>query len=187
MALGRAYGLVLRLGMTTMRTRKNPGRQETGKTPLKELWQCPRCGEKFISANMWHSCGKYSLEELFARSAPYVFQLYKKLEQLVQACGPVTIIPQRSRVVFQVRVRFAGAVPRKSHLLCSFGFSQRHNNTRFHKIEQYASHWYGHYCRIDKEEDLDDEFIAWLKEAYEVGEQKHLKKRGEAQGDCRVE
>jgi len=159
-------------GTQTKRTRKN--RQETpGPT---DLWQCPKCGEKFVTKNMWHSCGKYSLEALFSRSEPHVFQLYQRFEALVKACGPVTVIPQKTRVAFQVRVRFAGAVPRKKYLECSFGFARRLEAPRFHKIEQYAPKWYGHYCRVDKEEDFDDEFMRWIREAYAVGEQAHLAK-----------
>jgi GNAT superfamily N-acetyltransferase len=141
---------------------------------MKDPWQCPKCGEKFVTPHMWHSCGQHSLEALFARSEPHVLRLYQRFEELVKACGPVTVIPQKTRVVFQVRVRFAGAVPRKSHLQCSFGFSRRRDHPRFYKIEQYAPRWYGHYCRIEKEEELDDEFESWVREAYEVGQQKHL-------------
>ena len=123
---------------------------------------------------MWHSCGKYSLDALFARSEPHVFKLYKRFEQLTKTCGPITVIPQKSRVVFQVRVRFAGAVPRKSYLQCSFGFDRRRDNPRFYKIEKYAPRWFGHYCRVRREEELDEEFMSWIREAYTVGEQKHL-------------
>ncbi|MGH9972245.1 MAG: hypothetical protein ACREBG_31245 [Pyrinomonadaceae bacterium] len=44
---------------------------------------------------------------------------------MVRACGPVRTIPQKTRVVFQVRVRFAGCYPRKSHLLCGFALPRR--------------------------------------------------------------
>lgn len=31
---------------------------------MGELWQCPRCGERFVTPNMWHSCGKFTLDPL---------------------------------------------------------------------------------------------------------------------------
>jgi hypothetical protein len=157
------------------RTKQQYATQKTEMT-LKELWQCPKCGEKFVTPNAWHSCGKYSLDALFAHSDPHVFKLYEKFEELVKTCGPITVIPQKSRIAFQMRVRFAGAIPRKSHLQCSFGFNRRHDHLRFYKIEQYGPHWYGHHCRIEKEEEFDDEFMNWIHEAYEVGQQKHLAK-----------
>ena len=103
-----------------------------------------------------------------------MFAIYRRFKEIVQACGPVTIIPQKSRVVFHVRVRFAGATPRKSYLQCHFGFTRRHDNPRFFKIEQYARQLYGHYCRIWSESELDAEFTGWVREVYELGQQTHL-------------
>jgi hypothetical protein len=65
-------------------------------------------------------------------------------------------------------------VPRKSYLQCAFGFRRRRDDPRFYKIEQHGPRWYTHYCRVEREEDFDDEFMSWIREAYDVGGQKHL-------------
>jgi hypothetical protein len=140
----------------------------------KALWQCPACGEKFVTKNMWHSCGKFSLEDLFARSEPHVFEFYQDFAALVKSCGPVTIIPQKTRLVFQARVRFISCTPRKNYLLCSFGLSRKLASPRFHKITRYAPRWFGHEYRLTAKEELDDELIVWIRESYDVGQQKHL-------------
>ena len=44
---------------------------------LKPLWRCPKCGEKFITKNMWHSCGKRSLKALFSGSEPHYKSVYR--------------------------------------------------------------------------------------------------------------
>ena len=31
------------------------------------LWTCIKCGNKFVTKNMWHSCGKYNLDDLFSK------------------------------------------------------------------------------------------------------------------------
>ena len=92
---------------------------------------------------MWHSCGKYSLEALFARSEPHVLTLFKKFATMVRECGPVTMIPQKTRVVFMVRVRFAGAYPRRSYLLAGFALARKLKSPRIKKIEEYAPHFIG--------------------------------------------
>jgi hypothetical protein len=74
---------------------------------------------------MWHSCGKFSLEDLFAHREPNVAKLFRQFAKMVRACGPVHMIPQKTRVVFQVRMRFAGVTPRKSHLICHFVCARR--------------------------------------------------------------
>ena len=123
---------------------------------------------------MWHSCGKFSLEDLFARSEPHVKKIFYEFAQMVRACGPVHMVPQKTRVVFQARMRFAGVMPRKSHLMCHFVLPRKIDNERFHKIETYNPHCHAHYLRVSEEAEFDRDVAHWLAEAYEVGEQKHL-------------
>jgi hypothetical protein len=114
---------------------------------------------------------------LFARSEPHVLPLFKKFEKMVRACGPVRMIPQKTRVVFQVRVRFAGAYPRKSYFLCGFALPYRSTDPRFVKIENYAPHFQGHLFRVASAADLDEQVQRWLHESYEVGAQNFLNKK----------
>ena len=144
---------------------------------LRPLWRCPECGERFVTKNLWHSCGKQTLKDLFARSKPHVLPLFRKFAKMVRACGPVRMIPQKTRVVFQVRVRFAGAYPRKSYLLCGFALPYRSADPRFVKIENYAPHFQGHLLRVASEADLDGQVQRWLHEAYKVGAQSVQKNR----------
>ena len=141
---------------------------------LAPLWRCPKCGERFVTTNMWHSCGKFTLEELFARSEPHVIKLFRKFKKMIRKCGPVTMIPQKTRVVFQVRVRFGGCYPRKSHLVCALALPRLNGDPRFYKTEKFAAHFIGHWFRVYSEADLDADVQRWMCEAYEVGAQ-HLK------------
>jgi len=138
----------------------------------KPLWRCQKCGERFITANMWHSCGKFKLTDLFAKSDPHVIRIYRKFARMVRACGPVRTIPQKTRLVFQVRVRFAGCYPRKSHLLCGIALARRVEDPRFHKITEYGPRFIGHQFRVHSEDELDVKVQRWLTESYRVGAQK---------------
>ena len=120
---------------------------------------------------MWHSCGKYSLDDLFARSEPQVLKLFRKFAKMVRACGPVTIIPQKTRVVFQVRVRFAGCYPRKKYLLCGIALRQELKSARIVRTEKFANRFVGHYFNVQSEADLDPELQSWLRQSYKVGAQ----------------
>lgn len=147
---------------------------------LPPLWKCPKCGERFVTENMWHSCGKFTLGELFARCEPEVIKLFRKFEKMMRKCGPVTMIPQKTRVVFQVRVRFGGCYPRKSHLICALALPRVDDDARFFKVEKYAGHFIGHYFRVHSEADLDEALQQWMCESYAVGAQKHLKAKPSA-------
>ncbi|OLC46061.1 MAG: hypothetical protein AUH43_14800 [Acidobacteria bacterium 13_1_40CM_65_14] len=112
---------------------------------LPPLWSCPKCGAKFVSANMWHSCGRYRLEDLFATSEPHVFKMFQKFQRMVESCGPVTMIPQKTRVVFMVRMRFAGATVRKTNLRVGLILERKlPDDPRIEKIETFGSHSHGH-------------------------------------------
>ena len=138
---------------------------------MADLWVCPKCGAKFVSANMSHSCGTFTFEALFAKSEPQVFALYKKFEGMVLAIctdtnAPLTIIPQKSRVVFQIRTRFIRCMPRKASLWIGFNFLQRHEHSRFDRIDSYYATVHGHEIRVSRLEELDGDFETWIRRAY---------------------
>jgi Domain of unknown function (DUF5655) len=148
---------------------------------LPPLWTCPKCGAKFVSANMWHSCGRYRLVDLFARSQPHVFEVFQKFRRMVKSCGPVTMIPQKTRVVFMVRMRFAGATVRKTNLRVGLILERRlSRDPRLEKVESFSPSCHGHYFRIDRADQLDDAMLGWIREARDCGTQKHFERRGKA-------
>lgn len=140
-------------------------------TKQRALWKCPKCGERFVTAKMWHSCGRYSVKDLFAQSEPKVQRIFRKLAGMARACGPSRMIPQKTRLVFMKRVRFAAIYPRRANLEIGIELPQRSPHPRFHKIETYTRHMHGHYLRIENEEQLDAQVQEWLRESYLVGAQ----------------
>jgi hypothetical protein len=85
------------------------------------------------------------------------------------------MIPQKTRVVFQVRVRFGGCYPRKTHLLCALALPRVDDDPRFFKVEKCAPRFIGHYFRVHSEADLDEAVQQSMRKSYQVGAQKHLK------------
>ena len=83
----------------------------------KPLWTCPKCGHRFASANLSHSCGVFELDAHFRGRDPVVRQLFDELSAAVEACGTLTMYPQKSRIVFMDRVRFCAVMTRKRSLL----------------------------------------------------------------------
>ena len=35
------------------------------KEPMRPLWRCGKCGHRFVTKNLWHSCGRYRLADHF--------------------------------------------------------------------------------------------------------------------------
>ena len=136
---------------------------------MSDLWTCPRCGAKFVSANMSHSCGQFTFDDLFAHSDPIVQEMYRQFEGMVLTiCAetPLTIIPQKSRLVIQIRTRFIRCMPRKAALWIGFNFAERVEHPRFEKIETYTPTMHGHELRVRSVDELDADFEEWIRRAY---------------------
>lgn len=140
----------------------------------KPLWRCPTCGERFTTKNQWHACGKFDIHALFDRSEPHVRQLFDRFVKVVRRCGPVKVIPQKSRIALQVRMRFAALMPQKQTLKGHLVLARRYVSPRFEKIETYSPRSHVHVFRLRSADDLDSRFCRLIGEAYKVGRQDHL-------------
>lgn len=49
------------------------------------LWTCPMCGAKFLTKNMWHSCGEATMEDRWLAWDPDL-ERDDRAEQMVAAC-----------------------------------------------------------------------------------------------------
>jgi hypothetical protein len=93
---------------------------------------------------------------------------------LLQRLGPVTVLPEKTRIAFQVRMSFAAVSVRKNYLVGHFVFGRRLEHPRFLRVETYSPRNHLHAFRLNTAKDLDREFTEWAREAYEVGKQEHL-------------
>ena len=140
-----------------------------------DLWTCPRCGARFVTRNMSHGCGEYSVDGFFEGRSPSARELYDALVRVLAELGPFEQVPTKTRIAFMVRVRFAAVNRvRRDGLACHVWLKRRIHSPRFTKVELLGRNDWIHHLVIRSEEDLDDEFRRWMREAYEVGRQTHL-------------
>jgi hypothetical protein len=150
--------------------------------PAPPLWRCPKCGARLVSRNLWHSCGRFTLEALFSASAPGVLAAARDYVALLESLGDVEVLPQKTRLVAVARVRFAGLSPRVDGFLASFALHRWLAHPRIIKTVDYGPRWRGHYVRVASAADLDGELRAWLQESHDiVGMQRDLMERRGAQ------
>jgi hypothetical protein len=132
------------------------------------LWVCPNCGARLVSRNLWHSCGRSTLEELFANTTPSALDLANRYVAMLRSLGDVQIIAQKTRLVCVARVRFAGAQPRKNGLLAAFALRRWLDSPRIIKTADYGPNWRGHFVLITTPDQLDDELRDWLQESHDT-------------------
>jgi hypothetical protein len=141
-----------------------------------ELWVCPRCGSPFVNRNQWHSCARHSIDDAFEGKPAHIRTLFDRFREIVESFGPNIVVPYHNRVAFMARVRYAGAQPAKRWLEIRFWLDRRIASHRFHKVETITPRAHIYWIRVQGLSDFDHEVIGWLRSAYAVGCQQHLRR-----------
>ena len=88
--------------------------------------------------------------------------------------GPVTILPEKTRIALHARMSFAAFMPRRHWLNGHLVLARRIDSSRFSNIETFSPRNVLHAFRLNSPSEVDAQFTGWLAEAYEVGMQRHL-------------
>jgi hypothetical protein len=147
----------------------------------RDLWLCPTCGRSFANVNQTHTCAALGdLDRLFDGTAPEVRATFDRIVAIVTDLGPVSVLPEKTRIALHVRMSFAAFMPRKRWLDGHLVLARRVDSARFGRIQEYSPRNVLHAFRLTSPTDVDRGFAAWLAEAYQVGEQRHLENGGGA-------
>jgi hypothetical protein len=155
----------------------------TGKMPVLRrnlavkhpaLWRCPDCRRQFANRNQSHACGRYTLASHFVGKSKRMRAIFDRLLSVAKKNGPVIVLPEKTRIAFQVRMSFAAFTIRKSWIDGHVVLARRLENSRFRRIETFSPRNHLHAFRFESVREIDAEVARWFVEAYAVGEQRHL-------------
>jgi uncharacterized protein DUF5655 len=144
---------------------------------MTAMWACPKCERTFANRNQVHTCAALGdLDRHFVRTAPEVRHTFDRVLDAVKELGPVDVLPEKTRIALHARMSFAAFMPRRNwlngHLVLARGVS----SPRFRRVETISPRNVVHTFRLSSADDVDDEFVGWLAEAYQVGTQQHLRR-----------
>jgi hypothetical protein len=145
--------------------------------PFGERWTCPRCGRSFAARNQTHAChagDPPTLERHLAGSPAAVVETFWAVVDAACACGPLEVVPEKTRVALHARMSFAALIPRRRWLDGHVVLARRLQSPRFRRIETFSPRNHLHAFRLTDPGEVDAEMRGWLAEAYEVGMQRHL-------------
>ena len=151
---------------------------------MQQLWTCPKCGRGFANRNQFHFCSNIRLDEHFTGREPKVVATFQRLLTAAEKSGPVTVVPEKTRIAFQVRMSFAAFTLRRRWVDGHVVLARRLQSPRFWRIDVISPRNQVHVFRLQDPSEVDDEVERWLHEAYSVGEQRHLGKRVQASGSA---
>lgn len=141
---------------------------------MRPMWTCPACGRSFANRNQSHACGASTLQEHFAGRDPHVVETFDRLVDVASGIGPITVVPEKTRIAFQVRMSFAAFTLRRHWVDGHVVLARRLDSPRFRRIDFISPRNQVHVFRLHSPTEVDGEVARWLAEAYAVGEQRHL-------------
>jgi Domain of unknown function (DUF5655) len=148
----------------------------------RPLWVCPECGRACANPNQTHTCAPLDLarhlEGHFAGRSDVVRATYAAFLSLLEENGPVTVLPEKTRIAFQVRMSFAQLTLRQRWATGHLVLARRVDDPAFTAVETYSPRNHVHTFRLDGPDEVR-KLRPWTPEAYAVGRQEHL---GRAQG-----
>jgi hypothetical protein len=137
------------------------------------LWECGQCGRTFANRNQSHACGRWTLDGHFAGKPANVREIYERFLAMLERFGPVLVLPEKTRIAFQVRMSFAQLTVRRHWVLGHLVLARRVEDPIFAKVESFSPRNHAHHFRLDTAADANA-LEAYAREAYAVGRQEHL-------------
>jgi hypothetical protein len=133
------------------------------------MWTCEQRGRTFASRNQTHTCARLGeLDRHFATSEPEVRETFERVLAAAQSLGPVQVLAEKTRIALHARMSFAAFVPRRRWLGGHLILARQIASPRFRKIETYSPRNVLHVFRLSAPDEVDEQFRAWLAEAYQV-------------------
>ena len=131
------------------------------------MWTCPDCGREFAARGQVHTCAPLGrLEDHLAGKPPEIAEIVARAIACAQACGPVTVLPEKTRIALAARMSFAALMPRKRWVDGHVVLARRLEDPRFTRIETFSPRNHLHAFRLLSPSDVDEDVASWLAEAY---------------------
>jgi hypothetical protein len=140
----------------------------------RPLWTCPKCDRSFANRNQNHACARHDLDHHFRGKPAEIRALYDAFVAALRDNGPVTILPEKTRIAFQTRMSFAQVTPKQAWIDGHLILARRIEAPLFRKVETFSPRNHLHAFRLRSPKDLTTELRACMAEAYRVGCQEHL-------------
>lgn len=131
-------------------------------------WTCTHCERVFKNTNQSHACGTFNLEDHFERREGWLRDLYQEVLNVFEAIGPYTVDPVEGAILLKKKTAFCSVKIMKDCIQLSFRLAEKHDYFPIHKVVALSKNSWHHSVRIDEKDDLDEQLISWLKEAYDT-------------------
>lgn len=108
------------------------------------------------------------LKNQFVNKEPIVREIYDTLMNSLVSWEGIQAAPKKTSIHLDRRTSFAGVHTRKKYINLNIRTDYPIEHPRIEKSEQISKNRYHHLVRLDKPEDIDDQLLGWLRDAYEL-------------------
>ena len=132
-------------------TSRTQGTRNRRRRPAPRSWRCPRCGRALARRHQTHFCG--SPRDLAAQldgKPPGLKLLFGHLLEEIRACGPVTVLAERTGIAFGAGLAFMTVMVQPAALCGHLVLPDRRRHPRFVRVETRAPHHHAHHFRLDR-------------------------------------
>ena len=131
-------------------------------------WRCPRCKRAFTRRGQQHSCRTVSLEEHFERKEASRSFFDHLLNEVTSEVGRCEVVSLPCCIHLHGEHDFLAVLPKKDRLEIRFTLLRELKNPRVRRSAQISKTSYKHSVDIYAPEEIDEEFLGWLREAYHL-------------------
>ena len=111
----------------------------------------------------------YTSPALFVGKDELVQAIYTRLREALSTLGPFQEEPKKTSIHLVRNAGFAGVHPRKSYLYLNLRTDYPIDNPRIAKTEQVSKNRFHNELKLNAPDEVDEELIGWLKDAYALG------------------
>jgi hypothetical protein len=144
-------------------------RKETKSEPVPPPDQPPSYAESMEATPQVETGPPAAPQTALDNMTPFVAELYDRFVNMLQALGPVTILPTQTRVDFQRRIIFASVQFSAEDMRVQLLLPLRVDDPRMVRIEVFSEDKVAHSLVIRSVDDFDAHFSTWLGDAYNLG------------------
>lgn len=109
-----------------------------------------------------------TVNQHFVNKEPVVRAMYDRLITALREFGDVHEAPKQTSIHLDRAAGFAGVYTRKNYINLHFRTAQKIAHPRIAKVEQLSARRFKHTIKLESADDIDDQLLAWLKEAYDL-------------------
>jgi hypothetical protein len=130
------------------------------------MWKCNSCHREFAKKNQSHSCKTYPLDEHFKNKENQRALFNAYIAYIRKNIGEFKIEALPCCIHLVSTYTFGAVWILKDKIRIDFMTPEKIASKRISRVEQPSANRYVHFIEIEKMEELNEELLNWLKQAY---------------------